>query len=308
MLYLRDGFFTALAAVFIMTQPAIAKCGLPREVQVLMDDLYASTLNGDSVDVELTMRLRRNSKNIDMADVSSKLFSVGMAHRRDRIDTLLKEAQLIDASGHAMNPNLLREQLKRAERLDAIVCKLEQREKDKNRPPPFPAAKEKRPSMPLTEAAQSLGTTARLVVLLSVTSLMIGLVFLGRFSYLWIHGLVNKRRTCHIPAVVECGLDVIDGYVTVLGRHGCRFQPVNEGAFARLEGLIGSRSAFIVCGSQRILVTLKATHGRSAVALFHSVLSSQAHTKLLERSKVSPKFAPKRSAGVKRIERKARLT
>lgn len=295
--------------VFLMTTASVAqaKCGLPREVQLLIDDLYASTLNSDQIDADLAYRLRRNSRTLDMSKVSSKLHSVGMSHRRDRIDALVKEAQLIDTSGHAMSPNILREKLKKAERLDAMVCKLEQIAKDKDRRRDALQEQQKKPTMPLKSLAEDLGTTARLMVLFSVASMAIGMAFALRYFYVWIHGRVNNRRACHISAAVECGLDVIDGYVTVLGRHGCRFQPVNEGAFARLEVLIGRRGTFVVCGSQRILVTLKSAQGRSAVALFHTVLPAEAYRRLLAMSQVMPQFVPKQAFRGKTSKQTARM-
>lgn len=285
---------------------ADAKCGLPRGVLVLMDDLYASTLNTSSINSGLADRLRRNAAKVDMTKVNTKLFVVGMNHSSDRINTLLKEAQMVDGFGRAMNPNILREKVKRAERLDAMVCKMEQINNDKARRVDASKSKVEKSSMPLVSVVENWGTTMRLVGLLSITALMIGLVVLVRFSYLWIHCLVNSRRACLIPAAIECGLDVIDGYVTILGRHGCRFQPANEGAFSRVEGLIGSRSALVVCNEKRFLVTLQSTHGRNVVALFRVPLSNQDQTGLLSVSKTAPRYVPKRKSGRQKSTRQAR--
>ena len=303
---LKLGSALCVACLCLVPSLAWAKCGLPRDVLILMDDLYASTLNKNSIDSGLANRLRRNAAKVDMTKVNSKLFEVGMNHRSDRIITLLKEVQMVDGFGRSMNPNILREKLKRAERLDAMVCKMEQIKNDKARQIDASRPKVEKSSMPLVRVVESLGTTMRLVVLLSVAGMSIGLVVLVRCSYLWLHGLKNNRRACLIPAAIECGLDVIDGYVTILGRHGCRFQPVNEGAFARIDRLIGSRSAFVVCNEKRLLVTLQGTHGGNVVALFRTPLTAQDHAGLLSVSQTTPRYVPKRKSGTRNSSRQAR--
>lgn len=304
---LKLGSALCVACLCLVPSLAWAKCGLPRDVLILMDDLYASTLNKNSIDSGLANRLRRNAAKADMTKVNSKLFEVGMNHRSDRIITLLKEVQMVDGFGRSLNPNILREKLKRAERLDAMVCKMEQIKNDKARRIDVTKTKVEKSSMPLVSAVENWGATMRLVGLLSITALMIGLVVLVRFSYLWIHGLVNSRRACFIPAAIECGLDVIDGYAAILGRHGCRFQPVNEGAFARVEGLIGSRSSFLVCNDKWFLVTLQSTHGRNVVVLFRTALTAQDQTGLLSISQTTPKYVPKRKSRTKKSPQQTRI-
>lgn len=267
---------------------AFARCGLPDEVMLLVDDLYAASHQGLSADPQLAARIQQDLRGVDMRDVSSKLFSVGLAHRRSRIEALLQEAQRVGLQGRVSSPNLLRERLGGVERLHNAVCKLEEIKADE-------LAKAKATSQPSApfKSFENLSTTARIAILLGLTSFISGMLVAGRNLFLWLHALISARRSCRISAALERGLDVVDGTVTVLGRRGCRFQPVNPGAYARAEAMTDRPGMFLVVEGRRILLHSGVAKGGYVSAFFLKPLLRNELTDLLTASSITPRVAPK---------------
>ena len=90
----------------------------------------------------------------------------------------------------------------------------------------------------LENSEQIAGSYRWLAMILGGFSTVLLLLFASVASYGWIFALINGRKTCLVRAELELGLDVVDGHITILGRKGCRFVPVNDGAYARVVNLI----------------------------------------------------------------------
>ena len=303
--WLQPGALLRLSVLAVLcllgfSEVAHARCGLPDGVMLLVDDLYAATQPGMSADPKLAARIQQNMRGVDMRDVSSKLFSVGLAHRRARIEALLTEAQRVSALGRTASPNLLREQLNSVERLHNAVCKLEEIKADE-------LAKAKATSQPSgpPRTFENLGTTARIAILLGLTSFISGMLIVGRNLYHWVHALISARRSCRIAAALERGLDVVDGTVTVLGRKGCRFQPVNPGAYDRAAAMVDKPGLFLVVDGKRHLLGSGIAQGFFVTVFFLSPLQRNEQADLLALSSVTPRIAPKSRQEKKQRKAKA---
>ena len=274
--------------LFCLDGAAFARCGLPDEVMALVDDLYAASRAGASADDQTVNRIRRDLRGIDMRDVSSKLFSVGLAHRRSRIEALLEAAQRVDASGGALSPNLLRERLKSVERLDDAVCKLEEIAADE-----MAKARAVSQTSDPSRTFENLGTLMRMTILLGAVGVVSGLLVAGRLVYRWGYALLSVRRICRICAALEEGLDVVDGTITVLGRKGCSFQPVNSGAYERAATMMDKAGVFLVVDGRRYLMTSGLARGYFVSMFFQRPLRRCEQDSLLKLSSITPREAPR---------------
>lgn len=281
-----------LVCMFFLGGSAHARCGLPEDVMLLVDNLYVASSQGRTPDVDLAARIQQDLRGINMRDVSSKLFSVGLAHRRARIEALLVEAQRVGALGLTNSPNLLRERLNSVERLHNAVCKLEEIKADE-----LAKSNEISRSSGPSRTFEHFSTTARMAILLGLTSFLSGLVVLVRMLYLWIYALVSARKTCRIAAALEEGLDVVDGTVTLLGRKGCRFQPVNSGAYDRVAAMMDKSGIFLVVNGQRFLMTSGKTRGFFVSMYFKRPLKRGTREALLALSSITPRDAPRQKKG-----------
>lgn len=281
-------FCIAVLCLLSMPAAARARCGLPDEVMRLVSDLYAFSSQGEAQGTRLSDRIRRDIQGIDMRDVNSKLFAVGLAESRSRIDALLHQAQNVGASGQISSPHLLRERLNSVERLHNAVCKLEEinaAQVPKSRPDSHAGD--------LSQMIERFGTTARMALLLGLTGVLIGLVLLVRLLYDWVYARVSNRRVCRINGAIEQELDVIDGTVTILGTRGCRFQPVNKGAFARAEQMAEKEGVFLVLNGKRFLIGTCVLQEHFLTLLFQRPMTRAAQEALLGLSTITPRFVPK---------------
>lgn len=112
-------------------------------------------------------------------------------------------------------------------------------------------------------------------------------------AYYWGFTLINRRNSCRISAFVEADLETVDGYITILGRRGCRFVPVNPGAFDRLIGILAELPAQVVVNvgewTLKSEVRMLSTD-RGFKIIFAEHLGVQDQAGILARSLVLPQY------------------
>lgn len=240
-----------------------------------------------------------------MRDVNSKLFAVRLSESRTRIEALLEKAEHIGALGRIDNPNLLRQRLNSVVRLHRAVCKLEEIKAAQ-----MPGAGEESTVSDVARFVERLSPGARFVALVAFAGFLVGFVVLGNLLYTRIYALISNRRVCRIEAAIEQGLDVVDGTVTILGSRGCRFQPVNKGAYARAGQLIWNDGLFLVLNGKRYGIESGLLQEHSLVMFFRHALSRAEQAEVLKLSSITPREVPDmvdlRKGVRRRIARKRR--
>ncbi|WP_299355249.1 hypothetical protein [uncultured Shimia sp.] len=284
------GRLVCLFASLVLGNGLYARCGLPQDFMALVDSLYVTTLPDGGADSALAQRLGRDAAAVDMKKVSSKLFSLGLSDRRDRVDSILNEAQSVAQTGRAQSPCLLREKLKRAERLNDMVCNLERIQEKQSPSQSASDIGQKQDSVALPFDLSNLGTTARIAGLLMVMGALVTFLFVLRSAWSLAVRHFNSQRTCRVSAAVEQGLDVIDGHITVLGKGACRFRPVNEGAYDRVVALNADRTIYVIVAGHRLPTQLSDAHGVFVDLVFSWPLISATQCEILEASRLKPQM------------------
>ncbi|SFL64927.1 hypothetical protein SAMN04488042_101992 [Shimia aestuarii] len=277
----------------LLAQTALARCGLPDDVMHLWEQLETASAISGADQAAWAHRLSNASGRVDMGAVSKKLFSVGMPNSRTQVDVLLREAQRFGGDRDWFDRKQLRRQLDLVEQLDILVCKLETSDgRSGDRTEPEKVGKSNA-QMPLPRQLLDSEGMLRMGVLLGVVALMILLIFAIRVAFDWAYAVTHNRRSCRIQAVVESGLDVIDGHITILGRKGCRFQPVNEGAYARLEQTAQARYVTLYVSDHAFPMLIDGTYGHFAALYFNVPLSREGQGTLLGYSSMTPRYVPR---------------
>ena len=290
----------------LLAQTAVARCGLPDDVMHLWEQLDTASAVSGADQAVWTRRLTRESSRVDMEALSKKLFAVGMPNSRTQVDVLLREAQRFGGERDWFDRKQLRRQLDFVEQLDILVCKLESsdgRSGDRTEPKKLGKSNAQ---IPLPRQLLGSEGILRMGVLLGVVTLMITMIFAIRMAFDWAYAITHNRRSCRIQAVAAAGLDVIDGHITILGRKGCRFQPVNEGAFARLEQLAQARYVTLYVDDHAFPMLIDGTYGYFAALYFNVPLSREKQETLLGYSSMTPRYVPRsKTTGRTRKSRQA---
>ncbi|WP_133169915.1 hypothetical protein [Shimia abyssi] len=172
-----------------------------------------------------------------MDAVQQTLSSVGLRESRSIVGTLLIQAHRASSLGYEIDPKSVDQNVTNVIQLDQLVCKLSQ-----TSPDPLPISSQSKigqvtANLKLPRLIHSDTTTARMMLLLGSVSLTILTIYGLTLVYNWIYAYTHNRRLCRIQAVISQGLDVIDGHITLLDHKECHFQPVNDGALARVATL-----------------------------------------------------------------------
>ncbi|WP_372885191.1 hypothetical protein [Shimia sp.] len=138
-----------------------------------------------------------------------------------------------------------------------------------------------------------------------------GLAGVGRS----VHGIFRHRRACRIEAVLMADLQEMDGVITVLGRHGCRFVPRTRSGRALLSRLLktpGLAEFELFIDGRRFAVLAEGHGGAFSAFYFLQPMSRELHAGLLRLSLSAPYLVARvgaaSSRGVWRRQVKARAT
>ena len=115
---------------------------------------------------------------------------------------------------------------------------------------------------------------ASLAVILKISHMLLKFYHTRRYS----------RRSCRVKAELHIGAYVIQGRVTVLGLHGCRFSFVDDDGRALLSVVAESGETHLQIGSIRLPSDTVSLTDNWAAIRFHEALPQKLHTTILERS------------------------
>lgn len=130
-------------------------------------------------------------------------------------------------------------------------------------------------------------------------------IIAGRALYNIGFSMLYNRRSCYIHATVEFGLEVVDGAITILGRKGCRFAPVNAGARDRFDAVTPSDTVFVVVGQTRLRARVEQYRPTNLGIFFDRKLGWAEQKRLLKASTIEPHLAPKPTIGEAQREGRA---
>ncbi|MGI9394619.1 MAG: hypothetical protein ACR2OY_08225 [Boseongicola sp.] len=306
-----------LLLIPVAAQADHMRCGVPISVIALVeltDEL--SGLRGRIPDVHLR-RVRQALTEVERALAKRVAGDLGLGDQGVLFRQLAEQISDVVLTHRIARPAKLRARLRKLQRAIDVACNSSTADSRDAKPTesstgsPAPAEignlQDWMHSL-LTDKSGSDSNAHPIYILfiLLILAGTLGFVGLVHIAYTWVFSLIFNRKSCLILATLEIGLEVVDGTITVLGRRGLRFQPVNQGAFKRIEGLVGTGKPFIVVGPHRLATNLTGLHGVFVSMLFPSRISLALQEKLLESSLVTPHHVKKDipKSNIDRIQRR----
>lgn len=282
--------------VFAAASPAVAgPCGVPVVIKSLADQLGLLAQRG-------AQPSREDLQHVDGLLATWKRHSISRDFRSaEEVQSLLAIEILVDEAEAALDPNRDTDPGRIANAIEAL------RMQDQRDCPDTGSETDEdglystggTPTARLSAVDSDLwpfftpGALRRTGVLFSTLIGLISAIVLSSYAYDLVISLRFNRRSCHIHATLEFDLDVVDGAITILGRKGCRFTPVNAGARARLGGLAAKDPVVISVGLKRYRARVEQFSRSNLGIYFDKHLSRAEQALLLKASLVSPHLAPR---------------
>lgn len=276
--------FVALPGWCNQTEP----CGFPPSLKNVASLLSLYTAEGKPAS-GAQEALARNLRATDQKQVFAMLYPVGLVDQWGQIERLLETAEQTVRSGFPGDRAQLAGMLAAVARLDQMICTAHSANIEGDRVSGASGGfgnRENRRSLFWWLRPETAAQKASFAFLSA--AMAIGMLFVLDLLYQRVFSLLYNRQACRIPATFEADLDVIDGYVVVLGRQNCRFQPVNRGAFVRLAALSIQPNSAIFFGTERHTVTFESLGNGSGLYRFTPKLSLNVQHAILEKSLISP--------------------
>jgi len=285
----------SLAAVligFLCTFPAASstRCGITGPVHTLVDDMRQVVQHRGRLPASLAKQVGQSAAAVSISRVITRLETLDLPNNGNVVKDLLGIATKISRTGIVGNLFLVEWHLRIVEKMIAQACSAD--------PRPIASPSEKTSVsevlLGLFGSSGALGNTTKENVALRLSSLAaflgatIASIFGSRILYNWGYALFYSRQACRINAILELGIEVVDVHITILGRNGCRFQPVNDGAFKRVEGLVHVENPTVIVGRHRLPIRIHGLHGYFVSSFFVTPLSRKMHTLLLVGSAITP--------------------
>ena len=267
-----------------------------------MGHMRNAAFSGDSMTRRDVARLGRLVRAIDGDSIADQLDRHGLSNQMPHIDRLVTTSRNIAARGQMRNLATVKRQIRSVDRVIKTAC-------DKQ-PQGFFASltSDLRTRLTGSTAGQSDGSSGQatrsrpgsLLVLGGIFGVALGciaLLFAARYAYSWAFSIIYNRKSCRVRVALELEAEVIDGFVTIIGMKGCRFVPINPGAFERLERLINvlhiSTDGHLVVGKHRIPAYVFGIYDQFSVLYFEEQLQRSLLATVLKASSVSPHIVPK---------------
>lgn len=267
-------------------------CGLQGEIRALAAEMRGLAWNEVSLTPARARMIGALASAADIAALNRRLAEADLAGRDAAVRRLLFDARLIAATRTLPAPDHMDLTIRALRRLNDQLCATGTGPQTGGGAGSG-AARQVGTSGAAGMGLPSYGSSTRLMVLLVATCALVTLILVGQFAYRWIFALVYNRKSCRIYASVEIGLDVVEGMVTILGQKGCRFQPVNGGAFDRMGQLAGTGNAYLVIGTHRLPADIDGLYDYYAVMFFELHLGPAQQAALLRASTITPRYVPK---------------
>lgn len=276
--------FVALPGWCKPTEP----CGFPSSLKNVASLLSLYAAEGTPA-AGTQEALARNLRALDQNQIFAMLYPMGLVDHWGQIERLLKAAEQTVNSGIPGDRAQLAAVLAAVTQLDKMLCTAHTAKVEGDRVSGASGGfgnRENRRGLFWWLRPETAGQKASFAFVSA--AIAIGLLYVLDLLYRRILSLLYNRQACRIPATFEADLDVIDGYVMVLGRQNCRFQPINRGAFVRLAALSIQPDNAIFFGTERHPVKFESLGNGSGLYRFSPKLSLNVQHALLEKSLVSP--------------------
>ena len=277
-------------------------CDFNGPLDDLMGHMRHAAWSGELLSPHEAADLSRYAAAIEADSIHRELQKHGLADQMPHIDRIVTEARRIAGRGQVRHLPSLQRQISRVDKVIKTACDAQ--------PKGFFAnlTSDLRTRLVGITSQQTAGsgesgrrtTSSSLWWLAGSIALAVGFIavlFAIRYAYAWIFSIIFNRRSCRIRVALELETDVIDGFVTIIGMKGCRFKPINEGAFDRLVRLIEvlhiSTDGHLVVGKHRIPAYVFGLYNQFSVLYFEAHLPRSLLAALLKTSSISPQIVPK---------------
>lgn len=294
------GFIGAIMAMVLLLCGARATeaqdaCGLPSEIDALIVGMQLTLPTTGRLSSLQRARLAGLGAAINADDVKDALRKSDLEPTHNAISSLVDKAKQIAAAGAVANKAKVQGQLDAALKMVRALCaqraaRIDRQLKRAGKLQPIdntPRAKGWLPSgleAPKDRSFVALALLAPLV--LGLTSAII----LARRLYDWFLVFAFSRKSCRITAAVEHDLDIIDGHILIIGRRGVKFQPVNEGAYHRLEDLGEDQSMNLLVGHHCLPGVVETLKDGYAAFFFDERIQNEFIDILLKSSAIKPRY------------------
>ncbi len=292
-------------------------CGVPSGTRILVMDLVRLAESGQPVSENLGWRMRTLAQHLDHPDIQETLHRTGDSTLVSAMDVLIGTANVLQTGDVVQDSEAMRNAVDVVWNGSQSNCDAEPDSKpfDMNILQPsrtgdqsaFDAGQTQRGAL---QAARLTGPdvaresqlfqfdAGRFGLLLAGLLITISLVFGARSLHGWIFALRNARKSCKVRADMVVGIEVIDGYITILGQRGCRFKPFNVGAYKRVSDLARTLPAPIeIQIKDHVLAgAIHAMNGEACGIFFDEFLPSSQRADILQLSLVPPKLSPRRGS------------
>lgn len=290
----------AILIVLTISMPhaANAKCGLPAEIDDLVAKLRLANFANFGTTPEFVDDLRRLVVDIDYEKLAYALNQLDIAQSRGVVDYLILEAKSIAVRNRITNERELKSQIRAYDQLVKTACRNQVEDSSgaakRNGISQIDSRQLSRNGAALDGSIEPPSESLLFLALLApaIAAVLYTLTG-GRLAYQWMFTFALSRRSCKIAATLESGLDIVDGHITVLGRKGCRFQPVDDGEYAPLERIEDVDASAIIVGPHRLQGSIYGLYGTSAVLYFDQQIKEEVLEALIQASTVAPKYVLK---------------
>ncbi len=301
----------AIMVAFMTCMPlaAAAKCGLPADVDDLVAKLRLTMFANAGTSREYAAEVGRLAAVIDREKVAYALNQLDLARSREVVDYLIQEASIIAKKGRVPDRRGLQSQIRVYDKLTNKACSGQPKQGAKAASSngisqitiSKSASKAAEREAGIEPPHQSLFYLALLAPgVLGLWAILAG----GRLAYQWIAAFTFSHRSCKIAATLECGLDIVDGHIIILGKKGCRFRPASEEECDQLEWLDEFDDCAVYVGPHRLFGRIEGVHGTFAVVFFEQLIKDELLGVLMEVSSVPPKYVRRSTPKSKRKKTK----
>ena len=294
--------FLSLLLGVVLASPVRASCDFDGPLDELMGHLRHAAYSGEVLTRRQAADLGRMAGAIKGNSIANQLDKYGLSNQMPHIDRLVTETRRIANQGQVRSIPTLQRQVRSVDRVIEKACD--------QQPKGFFAnlTTDLRTRLTGATAGQSAGSNGSfagsgkgsLLILGGIIGIAVGcvaLLFALRYAYAWVFSIIYNRKSCRIRVALELETEIIDGFVTIIGMKGCRFKPINSGAFERLVRLIDvlhiSTDGHLVVGKHRIPAYVFGLYDQFSVLYFEEQMQRSLLANLLKASSVSPQIVPK---------------
>lgn len=269
-------------------------CRLPPEIDALIVGMRLSLPTSGDLSSLQRARLSGLSAAIDKTQVDKALRKSGLGSSQNAIADLIEHAQQIAVYGSITDKAATMGRITRALTLVRSICseRASRIDQQLQRAGQLHQVDEQTSSSRSVMPSLDTSNGGSLVVLSLLVPLIIGsiaVIVLGHQLYSSVRAFTFSRKACRITAAVEHDLDIIDGHVLIMGRRGVKFQPVNEGAYNRLEQLGEGEPMNLLLGHHCLSGRVVALRGKFAAFFFDEPIQKDFIDILLKLSAIVPR-------------------